>query len=281
MGIARPRSLSLSSELPCRAGRDAVARRAELSRYALESVDRMVSVIDALAAAREQSLEQVARSAGLNESTALRYLLSLTKHGFVDRNEQTGLFRLGLALFRLGTLAVDSRDVLLEAGQIMTDLQQRFGESINLAAHQRDKIVLIKVLGRPDAMRKEGGTGDVDPWHATALGKAVLAALPPEIARDTLAHATLHRYTPNTRTDLVQLERDLTETRIRGYSIDDEEAVEGLRCVGVAVNGRNGEAEYALSVSGPKSRMSQARIEEIGAVLIEAAADLSERLGGS
>ena len=256
-----------------------MARRADLSKYALESVDRMAAVIHALATGPEQTLEQVARAAGLNESTALRYLLSLTRHGFVDRDDTTGRFRLGLGLFRLGTLAMDSRDIFSEADPVMTALQAQFGETINLAVHQHDKVVLIRVLGRTDSMRKEAGVGETDPWHATALGKAILAALPADRAQGILSSHPLQRHTPNTRTDIADLDRDLDATRQRGYSVDDEEVVEGLRCVGVAVLGRHGRVEYGLSVSGPKSRMAYPRIQDIGAVLIQAAAALSVRLG--
>ncbi len=257
-----------------------MARRAELAKYALESVDRMAAVLLALEIAPEQSLDQVARQTGLNESTALRYLLSLSKHGLVDRNDDTGLFRLGLGLFRLGTLAIESRDIFAAADPVMDGLQKKFGESVNLAIHQQNQVVLIRVLGRPDSMRKEGKAGETDPWHATSLGKAILAALPEDEASDLLHDVRLHRYTPNTKVTRDDLDRDLQGVRQQGYSVDDEEVVEGLRCVGVAVRDHHGRVQYGLSLSGPKSRMPYSRIQEIGATLKQSAADLSSRLGG-
>ena len=256
-----------------------MARRAELAKYALESVDRMAAVLLALEAGREQSLEQVARATGLNESTALRYLLSLSKHGLVDRDGDSGVFRLGLGLFRLGARAMDSRDIFAIADPVMAALQAQFGESINLAMRQQDKLVLIRVLGRPDSMRKEGKVGETDPWHATSLGKAILAAMPDEERHEIQAGLVLHRYTPGTKTGLADLDRDLTSIRQQGYSVDDEEVVEGLRCVGVAVLDHKGQAHYGLSLSGPKSRMSYSRIQEIGGALIGYGAELSRKLG--
>lgn len=258
-----------------------MVRRAKALNYALESIDRMSATLLALETAPDQSLEQVARLTGLNESTALRYLLSLSKHGYVERDEETGSFRLGLELFRQGTLAMDRRNILSVAGPVMTALQDRFGESVNLAAHQQDKVVLIQVLGRADSMRKEGRAGDIDPWHATSLGKAILAALPDDKAHSILIDARFDRYTPNTKTELAELAKDLTAIRRNGYSVDDEEVVEGLRCVGVAVRGHNDRVDYALSLSGPKSRMPYSRIQEIGAVLIDSANEMSAKLGAS
>ena len=256
-----------------------MARRAALSKYALESVDRMATVLEALEAASEQSLEQVARATGLNESTALRYLLSLSKHGYVDRADDTGLFRLGMGLYRLGAQAIEGRNILSVADPVLADLQSRFGESVNLACYQQDRVVLIRVIGRADAMRKEGKAGETDPWHATSLGKAILAALPEDEAQRILRSLTLQRFTPNTKTAPDDIARELATTCQLGYSVDDEEVVEGLRCVGVAVRDHSGRVQYGLSLSGAKSRMPYSRIQEIGAALIAAAADLSVRLG--
>lgn len=256
-----------------------MVRRADLARYNLESVDRMAAVLSSLQERSESSLDQVARHAGLNDSTALRYLLSLSKHGFVDRDGDSGLFRLGLGLFRLGTLAIENRDVVAVAGPVMEKLQARFGEMVNLATCQQNKVMLIRVIEGAHSLRKGGRAGETDPWHATSLGKAILAALPLSECRDILQRVTFDRFTPNTKVDLAGLERELESCRQHGYSVDDEEVIEGLRCVGVAVRDHNGQVQHGLSVSGPKSRMTYSRIQEIGAALIQSAADLSGRLG--
>ena len=119
-----------------------MVRRAEQAKYSLESIDRMISVLDALEHADDQSLEQVARVARLSEATTLRYLLSLAKHDFVERNLRTGAFRLGLRLFRLGTLAIERRDIVGIVRPVMEELLGTFGESVNLATRQTGSIVL-------------------------------------------------------------------------------------------------------------------------------------------
>lgn len=256
-----------------------MVRRAEQAKYSLESIDRMISVLNALETAHDQSLEQVARNAGLSESTALRYLMSLAKHDFVERNQLTGTFRLGLRLFRLGTLAVDRRDVVNIARPAMEFMLKTFGESVNLATRQQGTIVLISVLDSPNPVRKGSRVGETDVWHATSLGKAMLGAMPAGEAEEILRSVTLTPFTPNTMTSIDAVLRDLQAVRQRGYSIDDEEAVEGLRCVGAAIRDHDGNATYAMSVSGPKSRMSYSRIQEIGHALSERAAQLSNALG--
>ena len=256
-----------------------MVRRAEQSKYSLESIDRMIAVLNALENAHDQSLEQVARGAGLSESTALRYLMSLAKHDLVERNARTGTFRLGLRLFRLGTLAVDRRDVVGIARPTMEQLLKTFGESVNLATRQQGNIVLVSVLDSPNPVRKGARAGETDAWHSTGLGKSLLAAMPEAEAREILESIRLTRFTPNTLASPEQLWKDLKSTRARGYAIDDEESNEGLRCVAAAIRDHDGNATYAISVSGPKSRMSYSRIQEIGHALAERAAELSNDLG--
>jgi IclR family acetate operon transcriptional repressor len=256
-----------------------LARRAEQQNYSLDSVDRVAAVLSALEKSAEQNLEQVARAAGLNESTALRYLLSLSKHEFVERDDATGRFRLGLGLFRLGMRSIGFRDAITAAQPVMEKLRARFGESVNLATRQRGQVVLVHVLESAAPARKGAKAGESDFWHASSLGKALLAALPAGEVQALLGPGPYEGYTPNTIVGTDELARDLERARNRGYAVDDEESVEGLRCVGAAIFNHGGAAEYAISVSGPKSRMPYQRTEEVGAALIEAAAAISRSLG--
>lgn len=256
-----------------------MARRADHQNYSLDSIDRMAAILGALERAPEQNLEQVARASGLNESTALRYLLSLSKYVFVERDEVSGRFRLGLGLFRLGMRSIGFRDAVSVVEPVMEDLLRRFGESVNFATRQRDQLLLLHVLESASPTRKGAKAGESDFWHASSLGKALLAAIPVEDVAGLVGDSPFDGYTPNTIVRADELARDLERVRSRGYAVDDEESVEGLRCVGAAIRDHTGAPQFALSVSGPKSRMPYQRIEEIGAALIEAAAVVSHKLG--
>jgi len=256
-----------------------VVRRADTANYSLESIDRMALILGTLEEAAERSLDQVARASGLNESTALRYLLSLAKHGLVERDAVSGRFRLGLTLFRLGTRSIEYRDVIPLAVPVMERLLAQFGESVNLATRQQDKVMLLKVLENATPTRKGAKAGEADVWHGSSLGKALLAAMPPDEATGLLGPFPMPVFTPNTIVTLEDLTREFERTRERGYAIDDEESVEGLRCVGVAIRDHAGVSRYAMSVSGPKSRMTYQRTEEIGAALIAGSRTIAKGLG--
>eukprot|EP01036_Dinobryon_divergens_P061034 gene61034-81374_t len=132
------------------------------SNYSLESVDRMASILHTLELAPEQTLEQVARQSGLNESTALRYLLSLSKYELVERNETSGRFRLGLSLFRLGSRSIEYRDIVTVSLPVMERLLAQFGESVNLATRQQEQVMLLKVLESANPTRKGATAGETD-----------------------------------------------------------------------------------------------------------------------
>lgn len=258
-----------------------MVRRAEQSNYSLESVDRMATILHALELAPEQSLDQIARQSGLNGSTALRYLLSLSKHELVERNEASGRFRLGLSLFRLGSRSIEYRDIVTLSLPVMERLLARFGESVNLATRQQDQVMLLKVLESANPTRKGAKAGETDAWHATSLGKALLSAMPEGEAMAIIDGAgPLVAFTPSTLQSAAEIARDLQGAGLRGYAIDDEESVEGLRCVGAAIRDHAGVPRFAISVSGPKSRMPYQRTEEIGLHVVAGAAEISKALGG-
>lgn len=256
-----------------------MARRADPENYNLESVNRAAAVLYALEGAEGRSLDQVATQTGLSESTALRYLSSLITHGLIERDATTGTYSLGLALFRLGASAVQQRSVGLAATPHIARLLEDFRESVNLAARRADQVLVLEVHQSTRSLRKGVTAGGIDSWHATSLGKAILAGLAPAEAMELVGRAPLPGYTPNTHVDVTTLESDLAGIRSRGYAIDDEESEEGLRCVGVAIRDHSGAALYALSVSGPKSRMPFPRLSEIGQRLVEDAEAISRALG--
>src|SRR5690348_11456316 len=122
-------------------------------RYSLAGIDRAVSVLEALSAEAPLTLGEIARRSGLNETTAFRYLTSLAAHGLAERAED-GRYRLGLRLFRLGQRALAGRDPRSIALPHMERLLERFDETVNLAARNRDELILIEVLESTRSIKK-------------------------------------------------------------------------------------------------------------------------------
>jgi len=225
------------------------------------------------------SLAALARASGLTEATALRYLTTLVRLELAERDTTTGQFRLGLGLLVLGERALGALNPRRIANPFMERLRERYGETVNLAVFRRDALVLVEVLEGTHALKRGAQVGQRDPLHSTGLGKAVLAFLPTQERARLLRQTGMKRYTTTTVTEPAALEAQLGIVRQRGYAVDLEESVLGLRCVGAPVFDRRGLPGYALSISGPTMRLDDRAIARIGADLARAGLDISRRLG--
>lgn len=114
--------------------------------------------------------------------------------------------------------------------------------------------------------------------HASGIGKALLAQYP--AARiDKILAVGLERFTPTTFTNPDLLRRELREIHERGYSVDNEERSEGMRCIAAAIFDATGEAVAGVSVSGPVSRVTMADVDRLGQVVAGVAREISLGLG--
>lgn len=233
------------------------------SRYGVSRVDRVVAVLDSFDG-QPTGLAEIARRVRLSEATTLRYVSSLVRHGLIERDGDPGRYRLGMRLFRLGQRALDGRHFPATALPLMERLRDRFQETVNLAVRHGDELVLIQALESLRSIKKGTRVGGQDPWHASALGKAILALLPEDDARGILRRRGCPRYTPDTRTTWTAMVRDLEQTRERGYAIDRDEVEEGISCVGAAILDERKRPACAISISGPSYRFTSDVFREMG-----------------
>ena len=236
-----------------------------------------MNVLEAFRDDRSLTQAEIARAVGLSDATTLRYLSTLISRGLLER-EASGRYVLGLRLFQLGGRALGS-DPRRAALPLMQELADRFGETVNLAVWSQSRLVLIEAIESTRSIRRGASIGDTDSWHASALGKAILAELPEKEALDLIDAQGWDRYTGATRTRWADTRKDLVKIRNRGYAIDDEEGELGLRCACAAIRDRQGRPRYAVSVSGPMARLDDRTMREIGAAVRKTATEISARLG--
>jgi IclR family transcriptional regulator, KDG regulon repressor len=250
--------------------------------YKLQVMDRALAILDVLGSVEgDSSLPELCIALGLHKSTLHRLMMVLEGHRLVDKNPETGRYRLGLKLFELGSKAIASLDLRELALPHLTRVQHETQETVNFAVMDKGEVLYIAKIEPQRNLRIAAHVGHRFPAYCTALGKAMMAELPEAEVDVILAGCEMKVRTPNTITSAVILKEELRMIHSRGYSIDDEENDEGARCVGVAVRNQKGSPVAAISVSGPASRVTKSKVPEIAEILTRSAQALSRELGSS
>jgi IclR family acetate operon transcriptional repressor len=246
----------------------------------IQSVDRAISLLEAILASQEEGipLSTLARRVGLIPSTAYRILATLVQRGYAARDETTRRYVPGPAL---RTSWGNSRLSLVrqKARAYLNDLAHASGETANLAVAGRHGVIFIDQVASDELVRVVPQSGVPLPMHATAAGKALLAAMPQPLRARYLRPGLPGPRTRRTVRSRKTLEANLKRIQHAGYAIDDEELAVGGRCVAAVVRDAEGHPIAAISLSGPTIRMTPKRLRALGRSVHEAALSLSRSLG--
>ncbi|HEX7291747.1 MAG TPA: IclR family transcriptional regulator [Conexibacter sp.] len=246
--------------------------------YSIRAVQRVCDLLDLLQQEPDgTSLVRAAEVTGLPKSSAFRYLATLEERRYVERDPDTGGYRLGLALLPMQARQLDV--LTRRARPYLEQLQEQFSETANLGLLDGNGIVYLDIVESPHAMRLAARPGHRDRMHSTALGKAIAARLPTERVRAILKAEGMPRLTENTITTQRDFLAALEDVRKAGYALDDEENEFGARCVAAALP--VGGLPLAMSVSAPSARLKAGMVPTLANRLIEVTAQLAEELSVS
>jgi DNA-binding IclR family transcriptional regulator len=248
------------------------------SRYTVTAVARALSILDLVARRQECSLNEVCTQLGMHKSTAFRMATTLTSLGYLERNAATGLYRLGLKLTSLDAAIAGKEAIHWYSLGPLQDLVHQCGETAHAGVLYGGWAVTVQVVEGPAAVRMRSWVGKRTHAHCSALGKVLLAHRSETEVRDFVRRYGLRARTPHSITDPRSLKRHLHEIRKQGYAVDNEEVEDGLRCVAVPVSLSNGHVVASVSVSGPASRLTPARDQDMVFLLREAASKISAAL---
>jgi DNA-binding IclR family transcriptional regulator len=243
----------------------------------VRSIRRAIHILDALGKTPSLSAADLCRTLRAPKSSTYEILSTLAAEGLVEKVD--GEYRVGLRVEELARAARRDRQLGQAARPVIQRLRDELDETVQLTVRDGEEILYVEGSESSRQLRTFFEFGDRAPLHCTALGKAILAFLPPAEAARILRRPSLRAFTPRTLTDPAALARDLARTAARGYSIDDGEHEEGVRCVGAPIRNRDGVVFASLSVSGPTHRVSPARDADIARRVVAAAGEISRRLG--
>lgn len=245
----------------------------------VQSVERVFRLLETLVMHTEMSLGHLAEEVGVHKSTAYRLLQTLVQLGYVEQNDTQGSYRVGLRMVEIGGMASRSWPLHRAAEPIMDYLASQLQEAVNLAVEDGIEMVYVATIDAHQPLRMQLNVGRRAPIYCTAVGKAVLAHHPGLLQRLRQQQPELPRFTEQTLTDWDRLEAELARIRECGYAVDNEEQVAGARCVAAPIVDYRNHVSAAIGISAPTAQLSRERADEVGSRIVEAARQISERLG--
>ena len=241
----------------------------------IQVIDRSASLLDAIAAAEHPlSLKILSADTGLHPSTAFRILAALGEVGFVER-DSAGHYLLGRKLLQLAGRVRRGIDIREEARDVMEALRDQIGETVNLTVREGDEVIYIERVTPKRMMRVEQVIGSRAPLHVTAVGKLMLGELGDAFVGAYAERTGLPSYTRHTINTPQALLQEVHRAIEDGYALDNEEAEEGVGCIGTLIHDSSGAVVAGLSISAPMERRRDAWIT----LVRQAGRQVSERLG--
>jgi IclR family acetate operon transcriptional repressor len=250
-------------------------------RGGVQSVERALRLLEILGEDAEgYRLTDLAGRSGLSLSTVHRLLTTLEARHFVQFDPTDGMWHVGRQAFAVGASFVTQRNFVGPALPFLKRLRDLTHETANLGIAEAGEMVVLTQVESREIMRAITRVGGRVPMVSSGMGKAILSTYRPEQVAAIISRFGMKRLTPGTLTRASDLTRELKQARSRGYAVDDEEYVQGLRCVAAVVRNQMGEALCAISVSGLAVRLTSDRIPQIGQLVAETAHALTAALGG-
>lgn len=251
------------------------------SRYFIEALERGLQILEAFSGeSHSLTLTEIGASVRLNKSTVFRFVYTLEKLGYLERDPGTKRYRHGLKVLKLGFTALNSLEIAQVAQPYLKALSVECGETTNMTVRDGKDIVYVVRNKARQIISLDLQLGSRLPVYCTSMGKAQLIDLSRQELYDLLGEGPYPKVGPNTMTTLDALVAELDRVRQQGYAINDEELAAGLRSVAVPVRRRNGEIVAAVNISVLGAHVSRQELDEVLApMMMSTAHEISLALG--
>jgi DNA-binding IclR family transcriptional regulator len=246
----------------------------------IQSVERAAAILAVLGSGTPRlGVTEIAERVGLAKPTVFGLLRTLVKHDLVTQDPFSGKYSLGPGVLQLGNAYLDGSELRARSLLWAESLAQRANEAVWVATLSGTRVIVLHHVFRPDNTVQILEVGAAIPWHACALGHAIVAHLEAQ----EFAHVIAAERTPltgRTRTTRAALGQALAQVRRRGYALENSEATVGDAGIAAPIVSREGTVAGAIGLVGPVERLlaTGARDELVRAV-VESARSVSRDLG--
>ncbi len=251
------------------------------SKPPVQSIDRALALIEILSRQpKGLPLGELADAAGLHVSTVHRLLGALSAWGYVEKDGETGRYRLTARLFEVGSRVMGGRNLLSVSRPFLERLADRTGETVHLVARHRDEVVYLwKESPEQGVVCMSFHVGMHNPMYCTGVGKSILAYLPQWEREGIWRRCRPVPRTEHTICSYTEMEKELERVREAGWAVDQEENEPGVVCVAAPVFDFSGTPVGAVSVSGPARELDTARREALAGMVTACTREISGLLG--
>lgn len=245
----------------------------------IQSLDRGLTILEAVAGSVGPiSLGELTKVLDIDRSSVFRLAGTLKRRGFLTYPAGRKDYILGPSLWRLAH-KYDWGNMLIKVShEELKALAGETKETAQLAVREGNHSFFIDSAAAHQVISISGRIGELTPLYCTAHGKALIADLEAEELEIILSKAAFQAYTKRTVVSVKQLAKVCSETRARGYATDDEEYIEGVRCVAAPIRAEDGQIVGAIGISAPLTRFPKERYEICGREVMETAARISTLL---
>jgi DNA-binding IclR family transcriptional regulator len=246
----------------------------------IQSVERAAAILGALGSGTPRlGVTEIAERVGLAKPTVYGLLRTLEKHDLVVQDPDSGKYSLGPGVLQLGNAYLDGSELRARSLLWAEALAQRANEAVWVATLSGTRVIVLHHVFRPDNTVQILEVGAAIPWHACALGHAIVAQLPATASARVMA-ADLVPLTGRTKTTRAALSRALAQVRKNGYAVEDQEATVGDAGVAAPIMNRHGTVAGAIGVVGPVERLlASGTRAELARAVVDSARSVSRDLG--
>jgi DNA-binding IclR family transcriptional regulator len=223
-------------------------------RGTIQSVDRAARILMALGNSPRLGVTEISERLGIAKATVHGLLRTLEQRELIEQEPESGKYRLGAAMLQLGNSFLDNHELRARSLMWAGSLAMRVGEAVRVGVMNGSTVLIVHHVFRPDNSVQILEVGASIPWHACALGKAVVAFVSPA-RRTALLGADLSPLTGRTMTEPSLLRATLEGVSTLGIAVEDQEAVVGEAEIASPVFDHRGQPAGAIGVVGPVERL--------------------------
>ena len=249
-----------------------------MKKYGAPSVKKAFAILSAVSSSKDgMGVSDLAKKLKIAKSTVHGMASALEELGAVMRDPLTKKYKLGFTLLEIGRSAYSRIDLQTSARPVTEELMEKTQTSVFLGILNWDQVTILDVVESRQGLNITAPVGSTIPLFAGAVGKVFLAAMPEDQTARIIKSKGLPRFTDNSIVDMDLYFSELNQVREKGYAVDDEEYILGVRAVASPLMGL-GQLRSAIWAVGFKASLDEKKMQTLTAETQKAAKTISRRI---